>query len=127
MTPYQTLVTGVQALTPNLALAAMDAALWTVPAVRLRAVQPLARAGAGRSSPNLKAVSRSTLRRAWNGPFVVDASAEALGQVHSLPPQGGHASFEAARQDELAPHVHIRSLPPQGGHASFEAARQEAS
>ena len=126
MTPYQTLVTGVQALTPNLALAAMDAPQWELSAVRLRVVQPLARAGAGRSSPNLKAVNRSTLRRAWNGPFVVDASVEALGQVHSLP-QGGHASFEAARQDELAPHVHIRSLPPQGGRASFEAARQEAS
>lgn len=27
----------------------------------------------------------------------------------------------------MAPHAHIRSLPPEGAHASFEAARQEAS
>ena len=48
--------------------------------------------------------------------------------IHSLPPKGAHASFEAARQEAwpMYPHAHIRSLPPEGAHASFEAARQEA-
>jgi hypothetical protein len=27
----------------------------------------------------------------------------------------------------MDPHAHIRSLPPEGAHASFEAALQEAS
>ena len=124
MTPFPMPVAGVHASTHRVALAAMDAAPWELPGVRVRAVPPLA--GAGRCSPNLKAVSRSALRRAWNGPFVVDDSADAQGQVHMLP-QTGWASFEAAPQDELTPHVHIRSLPPRGRHASLEAAPQEAS
>jgi hypothetical protein len=46
--------------------------------------------------------------------------------IHSLPPEGACASFEAARQEEIDPHAHIHSLPPKGACASFEAARQEA-
>ena len=47
--------------------------------------------------------------------------------IRSLPPEGAHASFGAARQEALDPHAHIRSLPPEGAHASFGAARQEAA
>src|SRR5262249_45705519 len=57
--------------------------------------------------------------------------------MSSLPPEGVHASLEAARREAWMnyPHAHIRSLspkgtsfgaPPEGAHASLEAARREA-
>ena len=123
MTPFQAPVEDVHALTPRVAVAAIELAQWEVATMRMRSgALPLGTCAS--ASTTRKATGRHPPRRAWNGPFVVD---DGVGvQLHSLP-QGGYASFEAARQDEFAPHAHIRSLPPQGGHASFETARQEAS
>ena len=46
--------------------------------------------------------------------------------IRSLPPEGAHASLEAAQREQWNPHAHLRSLPPEGAHASLEAAQREA-
>ncbi len=48
--------------------------------------------------------------------------------IHSLPPEGAHASLGAARREAwtMYPYAHIHSLPPEGAHASLEPARREA-
>jgi len=48
--------------------------------------------------------------------------------LRSQPPEGAHASLEAAPREAniMNPHAHLRSQPPEGAHASLEAAPREA-